>query len=67
MSEQHTVSVKVEGEWREVSRHDGRDEAFRAMETALSRQEPGATAKIDPGGELFLLRPDGKVIEVMDD
>jgi hypothetical protein len=66
---EHIVFLKDAGAeaWREMSRYPDRDTACEAAQKLLAGRPPGSTAKVDPGGELFLLRPDGTVMEVMSD
>lgn len=69
-AEEHVVFVRVADgdEWQELSRHAERDDAMRAMREALvSEQVAWAKARLDPGGELFVLTPQRAVIEIMHD
>jgi hypothetical protein len=48
-------------------RGSGRRKGAGKTKEALPTRRPGATAKIDPGAELFLRGVDGKIVEVMSD
>lgn len=69
MADEHIVYLRDTSgaPWSEASRHADRDAAHEAMRKALATRRPGATARIDPGGELFLRGADGSVIEIMSD
>jgi hypothetical protein len=70
MAEQHTVFVRKteDGDWSELSRHDERDDALGAMRAALiSKEEPWTIARVDPGGELYVLTTERAIVEVMRD
>jgi hypothetical protein len=69
MSE-YTVFVRDsdESDWTEHSKHPDRDAAFAALRaTLISDEDPWSTAKLEPGGELFMRQPHGAVVEVMSD